>query len=321
MLSLRFFGVRGSHPVADVKMTKYGGNTACVAIFKTNNLGVQVPIIIDAGSGLIPLGYAMAGKLMANEYSHTFPILFTHLHPDHTEGFNFFTPNFFSSCTLYLMGMQTLRRHVGHVLKEKMLPPNFPIEYNDLKSQRMHQILTDSQVIHIDQTGKPVSKTDTPLLTIQIMQAYAPSHPQQGALYYRISDPEDGTSIACIWDIESHIGGDVRVISFSQGADLMIHDAMYTDEEYESRKVPVQGFGHSTFSMAIENAEKAEVKYLIPFHYNPRHNDDFIDDIEKKMRGKTSCTFIMSYEGLDLTLDKGKILEQRTIRQGFSLGA
>ena len=321
MINLRFFGVRGSHPVADVKMSNYGGNTSCVLVTKTNNAGLQVPVIIDAGSGLIPLGYFMASKLLGKEYTPSFPILFTHLHPDHTEGFNFFTPNFFPFSTLYLMGMQTLRRHVGIILKEKMLPPNFPIEYKDLKSQRIHQILTDGQTVHIDQEGKPVSKTDTPLFTIQIMQAYAPSHPQQGALYYRISDPEDGTSLVFIWDIESHIGGDVRVINFSQDADLMIHDTMYTDEEYENRRVPVQGFGHSTFGMAIENAEKAGVKYLMPFHYNPRHNDDFLDAIEQAAIPRTSCTLIMAREGLEISLDKRSIVEQRMVPQGFSLGA
>jgi len=82
------------------------------------------------------------------------------------------------------------------------------------------------------------------------MQAFAPSHPQQGALYYRVRDIETGKSVACIWDNESKIGGDKAVINFSKGADVMIHDTQYTREEYESDKMIVQGFGHSTYEMA-----------------------------------------------------------------------
>ncbi|MDR2500901.1 MAG: hypothetical protein LBD37_07485 [Treponema sp.] len=318
MVSLQFYGVRGSHPVADAKMARYGGNTPCVVLLKTNRAGLKVPVILDAGSGLIPLGYCMASKFFTHEYSQIFSIMFTHLHPDHTEGFNFFTPNFFSFCTIYLMGMQTLKRHVGIILKEKMVPPTFPIEYKDLKSNKEHRILHDGQVFHIDQNGRPSAKTDQPLFIIHVMQAFAPSHPQQGALYYKIVDPDDNTAIVCVWDIESHIGGDVRVINFAQGADVLIHDTMYTDEEYVNPKTPVQGFGHSTYSMAIENAEKSGVKYLIPFHYNPRHNDDFLDAVRKKYQNKHAFSFIMSYEGLELTFDKGNIIRQADVKQGFS---
>ncbi|GHT80043.1 MBL fold metallo-hydrolase [Spirochaetia bacterium] len=320
MVTLQFYGVRGSHPVADASMAKYGGNTSCVVILKTNKQGVKVPVIIDAGSGLIPLGYSISKKIIANEYSRTFSVLFTHLHPDHTEGFNFFVPNFFAFCTMYLLGMQSLKRHVGLVLEEKMIPPIFPIEYQDLKSTRVDHILNDGQVFYINQDGKPVAKTANPLLKITVLRAFAPSHPQQGALYFRVVDPDDNTSIACIWDIESHIGGDVRVGNFAQDADVMIHDTQYSDEEYVGKSNPVQGFGHSTYTMAMENAEKAGVKYLIPFHYNPRHNDAFLDNMDKKIRANNlPFEFIMSYEGLSLSFENHRLVKTDNVKQGFSL--
>jgi ribonuclease BN (tRNA processing enzyme) len=110
------------------------------------------------------------------------------------------------------------------------------------------------------------------------MHSYAPSHPQQGAIYYRITDPDTKKSVACIWDLESRRGGDQRVIQFSKDVDIMIHDTQYTDEEYYSDKVIVQGFGHSTYTMAIENALAANVKILVPFHYNPNHTDEFLNE-------------------------------------------
>jgi ribonuclease BN (tRNA processing enzyme) len=317
MMNVIFHGVRGSHPVADAEMVNFGGNTSCVEIVKSNAEGMKIPIIVDAGSGVIKCGYALAGKLFSGEYSKSFPILFTHVHPDHTEGFSFFAPNFFSFCKIYVMGMESLKQHIGVVLKYKMMPPYYPIEYEDLKSKRIHRILRDGDVFYITQDGKPLRTCENPLFEIKVMQAYAPSHPQQGALYYRITDTSDGSSVVCIWDIESHIGGDIRVINFSQKADILIHDTQYTDEEYMSMTTPVQGFGHSTYSMALENAEKANVKYLLSFHYNPRHRDSFLSEIEKKYTRTSELEFIMAYEGLCLTLDNGQIVKRERLKFGF----
>jgi ribonuclease BN (tRNA processing enzyme) len=318
MMTLIFHGVRGSHPVADAEMMKYGGNTSCVEIVKTNDRGEKVPVIIDAGSGLIPLGYSLATKLVSHEYSSVFPILFTHLHPDHTEGFNFFTPNFYPFCELYLMGMKIVKKNVALVLKQRAYPPVFPIEYKDFKSVRRHRVLRDGQTVYITHEGRPQAEAENPLFEIRVMQAFSPSHPQQGALYFKVIDPADGTSIACIWDIESHVGGDIRVINFAQGADVMIHDAQYTDEEYGNRKVPVQGFGHSTFSMAAENAQEAKVKYLLPFHYNPRHTDGFLDQREAEYRDRYPFEFIMAREGLALTLAGGAVQKREIMKQSFA---
>ncbi|MDR3276822.1 MAG: MBL fold metallo-hydrolase [Treponema sp.] len=313
MVDIRFYGVRGSHPVADSRSVRYGGNTSCVEIVKTNRQGIRVPIIVDAGSGLIKLGYQLAGKILAGEYSSAFPILFTHLHFDHTEGFYFFSPNFLPCVTLYMMGMKTLKQHVGTVLQQNMLQPIFPIEYNELKSRRKHIVLEDGRVFYLSQSGRPVLRSEDPLFEVRVLRAFAPSHPRQGALYYRITDPGDGSSIACIWDIESHIGGDVRVIKFVKDASLMIHDTQYTDEEYTGRESPVQGFGHSSYSMALDNAQQAGVKNLVAFHYNPRHSDAFLDRVAERYP-----ELIMAREGLSISLDKGAVVKQEYLSQGFA---
>jgi ribonuclease BN (tRNA processing enzyme) len=318
MMNLIFHGVRGSHPVADADMIKYGGNTACVEIVKTNKDGLKVPLIFDAGSGIIKYGYALANGLFSNEYSKTFPLFFTHLHPDHTEGFNFFTPNFLPFCTMYMLGMVNYKEHVGMVLRKKMLAPNFPIQYKDFKSTRKHLILSDGDSFFIDQNGAPMPKCDDPLFKIQVMQSFAPSHPQQGAMYYRIEDSEDGSSIALIWDIESHLGGDVRVIKFAKNADIMVHDTTYSDEEYAAANIPVQGFGHSSYGMAVENAEKANVKYLFFFHYSPRHSDTYLDTIAKKYKKDLPFECIMAREGLSLNIKNGKIVKREEIKLGFA---
>lgn len=291
---LKFYGVRGSFPVPGPDTVKYGGNTTCVTITKEIN-GKTIRIILDSGSGIVKLGK----DIMKNWQNEVQPItmLFTHLHPDHTTEFPFFAPNYLTSTILNLYGMQALRMHVGKILERNMLPPNFPIEYKDLKSQRNHFIIKDNSDIVIKYEKKDIFE-------IKAMQSFAPSHPQQGAIYYKITDVEKGTKIACIWDIESKIGGDKAVINFSKDCDVMIHDTQYTKEEYESDKIIVQGFGHSTYDMALENAKQSNIKkMLICTHFNPNHTDSFLDKIQNDFDNlKLSFEVKLAYEGFELEI-------------------
>jgi len=167
--------------------------------------------------------------------------------------------------------MQTLKKHVGKVIAESMYPPNFPIEYRDLKSTRNHTIVTDGDILDING------------FSVKVMQAFAPSHPQQGAIYYKVTDDETGKSVACIWDNESKAGGDMAVINFAKDCDLMIHDAQYTQEEYTNPQMIVQGFGHSTYDMAIQNANAANIEKLVCIHFNPAHDDAKLDVIQEQI--------------------------------------
>jgi ribonuclease BN (tRNA processing enzyme) len=298
-MRIKFFGVRGSYPVPGPNTVKYGGNTTCVTVYQEDERGnVKNRIIIDSGTGIIGLGKEMLGNFFSKKESLGPPInvdgtfhmedspgpsvtvLFTHLHPDHTQGFPFAAFNYIPACRVKLYGMCALKQHVEGVLEQQQMPPCFPLEYRDLKSTREHHILKDGSevfvggVTHLTNGGF----TDSGLV-VKVMQAYAPSHPQQGALYYRITEYEKGVpgkSVACIWDNESHIGGDRAVIKFAKDCDVMIHDTQYTAEEYHGDKPVVQGFGHSTYDMAMDNAQQAGVPRLICLHYNPAHTDEFL---------------------------------------------
>jgi len=267
--------------------------------------GTIVPLFIDAGIGVIEAGKQILPQIFAGKCVRNLNMFFTHLHPDHTEGFTFFAPNFLPQVELNLFGMAALKKNVGMVLRDKMAPPTYPIEYKDLKSTRNHFVITDGQTVYVDIFGQVTDKPSKSIATayiVQAMQAFAPSHPQQGAIYYKVTDPDTNKSVACIWDIESRRGGDQRVISFSRNAEIMIHDTQYTDEEYDSSKMVVQGFGHSTYSMAIENAVNAGVKTLVPFHYNPTHTDDALDKITANYEGRKDVLIRPSKEGLSLEI-------------------
>ena len=67
-----------------------------------------------------------------------------------------------------------------------------------------------------------------------------------------------------------------RYIDFCKGADLLLHDAQYTDEEYRLTR----GWGHSTFNSATDFSIKAEVRRFGIFHHDPDHTDEQIDMYE-----------------------------------------
>ena len=312
-MNIKFYGVRGSYPVPGADTNKYGGNTTCVSIHKEVE-GKIIRIIIDCGTGAVALGREIVGNYFAGSESiENMTILFTHLHPDHTQAFPFFAPNYFEKCKIHLMGMKTLRKHIGIVLEQTMIPPTFPIEYKDLKSNRKHYELKDKNTLYFKKdgqfstTGDKIKEEDL-VFKVDVMQAYAPSHPQQGSIYYKITDIKTGKTVSCVWDLESHAGGDKAVINFTKGSDILIHDTQYTNEEYNSDKIVVQGFGHSSYEMAIENAEQAKISgKLICTHYNPSHTDQRLDQIAahvNKIRSSKKLPFdiILASEGMEISV-------------------
>jgi ribonuclease BN (tRNA processing enzyme) len=106
-----------------------------------------------------------------------------------------------------------------------------------------------------------------------------------------------GKSIVYATDTEGYIGGDTRLIDFSQNASLLIHDAQYDVEQYPK----MQGYGHSTYEMAAKVAESAKVEKLALFHHDPGHEDNTLREIETRAKQCFANT-IMAYEGLELTL-------------------
>ena len=300
-MKVKFYGVRGSYPVPGKDTVEFGGNTTCVTFTKEVEGNIK-RIIIDSGSGIIQLGKEIITNFFAHkEDLDNIPVLFTHHHPDHVGMFPFFAPNFFKNCSLHLYGMKVLQKTIEDILIEQMTPPSFPLEYSQLKSNRVHHVIQDGQVLY------PFSKPSTENFTVldgafkvSVMQAFAPSHPQQGALYYRIEDVATRKSVVCIWDNESKIGGDKAVINFAKGADVMIHDTQYTTEEYQSDKMIVQGFGHSTYHMAVENATLAGVSKLYCMHFNPTNTDDKLEQIQCDVGRLQGLQVTLAKEGMEI---------------------
>jgi phosphoribosyl 1,2-cyclic phosphodiesterase len=309
--TITFRGVRGGYPTPGPSTLKYGGNTTCIEVRVGGHL-----IIVDAGTGIIPLGR----ELMHEKQSHNTAIhcimLITHLHHDHTQGFPFFAPIFDPEAILYIYGLKpskatTLKTEMHRIVQ----PPGSPLRMQQLRSHRYFKHIRGGEVLVlknpldepvvisprlVDQDlmyGKSTDEIGQDCVTIAVH--YCRNHPQDGVLVYRIN--YKGKSAVIGTDTEGFIGGDRELIKFSKGADFLSHDAEYDDSEYGDEEQVRQGWGHSTWRMAIEVAQAAGAKKLALFHHNSNHDDIFLDGIEKKAQAIFPEAFV-AREGMTISL-------------------
>ncbi len=298
---VKFWGVRGSYPVPGPRTIHYGGNTTCVEVRAGGHL-----IIIDAGTGIVELGYQLLRQHDETGEPIFATILFSHTHHDHTQGFPFFRPAYLGSSTLYMFGPKMFREDLKEAIARAMLPPSFPVELEELNSLKIIRNIEESEVILL-QPGvpEPIVRnvyrqdhvTSPAEVEIRLYKGYA--HPKDGVLIYRIS--WQGRSLVFASDTEGYVGDDARLIHFTRHADLLIHDAQYTEEEYARGPRPKQGYGHSTPQMAVQVARLAEVKRLVLFHHDPHHDDEQIAAMEREAQHLFPNT-IAAREGLELTI-------------------
>jgi phosphoribosyl 1,2-cyclic phosphodiesterase len=298
--SVTLWGVRGGYPKPGPTTNKFGGNTTCLEVRAGYHL-----IIVDAGTGIIDLGDKLIAQHKADKKPIVATLLFTHTHHDHTQGFPFFGPARLSSSVLYIFGPKAFPDDLEYALARAMLPSVFPIGLDDLRSMQIISNVSESEMIVFSKPGAPPqvcnayrqhAECDPAEVRVRIMRSYA--HPQ-GVFVYRI-EMADKTLVFAT-DVEGYAGGDRQLIKFARGADLLIHDAEYTTEEYLNNKPSRQGWGHSTWEMAIEVARAAGVKKLVLTHHNAHHDDAFLEDVERQAQAVFPAT-IMAREGLTLKI-------------------
>jgi phosphoribosyl 1,2-cyclic phosphodiesterase len=249
---VRFYGARGSIPVSGKEYLKYGGNTTCLEI-RTKDDDI---IIVDAGSGIRTLG-----NRLISEKRYQYTMIFTHAHWDHIMGFPFFQPIYLAKTQIIMYGCPFAQASVREMISKIMAPPNFPVKFEDIRAD-----ITYSKACEGPFTVNKVSITPIPL-----------SHPNQGK-GYRFE--EGGKSFVFLTDNEltfRHPGGfdfeDYR--EFSAGADLLVHDAEFTEKQYKKTRT----WGHSVYQDALRLALEARVGKFGLFHHNQERSDDGIDEI------------------------------------------
>jgi len=249
-LSVKFWGVRGSIACPSIDHMKYGGNTSCIEI---NASGHR--LVLDAGTGIRGLG-----KTFINDDVKNIHILLTHTHWDHINGFPFFVPAYDPSRSLRIMaGHLDGRDSIKNVLATQMDNPMFPVP---LAAMQAKMVFQDFKVGESFDVYEDVHVRTAPL-----------NHPN-GATGYRIE--HKGSSVCYISDTE-HVPGkmDQNILGLIEGADLVIYDSTYTEEEFVSKV----GWGHSTWNEGVKLCRAAGVKSLAIFHHDPEHDDNFMDKL------------------------------------------
>ena len=247
---IRCWGSRGSIPVSGAEYIRYGGDTACIEIRTASN---EI-IIVDAGTGIRRLGKALVEENRLNCH-----VIFTHAHWDHVMGFPFFKLIFMPQAELIMHKCPFQSKFVETILTKVMSPPTFPVRFRDITAQIHYE-----DACPIDFSIGSATVTPIPI-----------SHPNSGSGY---KFAENGRSFVFLTDNElgfMHPNGlsveDYR--TFCQGADLLIHDAEYTPEEYKTTRE----WGHSVYTDVVDLALAAKVRRLGLFHLNQDRTDDDVD--------------------------------------------
>ena len=303
---VKFRGVRGSYPVANKDYLKYGGNTSCVEIYVGGHL-----IILDAGTGLIELGNELMREHIASGTSlyERKPIeatlLLSHIHQDHIQGFTFFRPSHVVTTKMNVFGATDYNENLADELAQLLFTKSFPLDLGDVAANLNIHDVNEADVIILNKDEIKIKRAEnvddlTPKnneVIISYYKSYA--HPQDGVIIYKIAYKDKALVYAT--DKESYTGGDKKLSLFARNCDLLIHDAQYTTEDYLSPYTPKQGYGHSTFDMAIEAQKQSGAKRLIFTHFDPGYNDEKLDSIASYCHN-ISDTADLAHEGLEITL-------------------
>jgi phosphoribosyl 1,2-cyclic phosphodiesterase len=274
-LKLRFWGVRGSFAMSGREFLHYGGNTTSVEL--VTSAGQR--LLIDLGTGATELGK----QLMSAEFGRgkgKLPILLSHTHLDHIQGLPFFTPFFIKGNEIRILGANpTSGSSLEATLQNQLAPHYSPLNgLENLAAGVSIETITAGQTLTVP--------------GFEIVTAAVP-HGSMWSTAYRIT--ADGKTVAYLSDVEYPSIDDPleEAIALARDADLLIHDAMHADHDYDLRR----GWGHSPARAGVVVAEKAGAKKLALFHHSPDATDDMIDEVVSRTAARTAVPVFAAAEG------------------------
>jgi phosphoribosyl 1,2-cyclic phosphodiesterase len=274
-VKLRFWGVRGSFAMAGRDFLRYGGNTTSIEL--VTKAGER--LLVDLGTGATEL----AKTLMGSEFGKgqgKLPILLTHTHLDHIQGLPFFTPFFIKGNEIRILGATpSSGLALESTLQNQLAPHYSPL--NGLEN------LAAGVSIESFQPGSSFTVPGYEVTTAPV------PHGSMWTTAFRIT--ADGKTVAILTDVEYPQPEEPleAAIELARDADLLIHDAMHADHDYDLRR----GWGHSPARAGVIVAERAGAKKLALFHHNPDATDEMIDEVVERTASRTSVPVFAAAEG------------------------
>lgn len=294
--TIRFWGVRGSIPTPGADTVYYGGNTSCVEVRADGEI-----LVLDAGTGLRPLGQALAAEFHDRPLRAT--LLISHTHWDHIQGLPFFAPAYNPKNRLRVLGYEGSREGLAAVLSGQMESPYFPINLKQMPGNILIEELRDMEFAvgpvrvrakFVNHPGVCVGyRLETSAGSIAYLPDNEPVHRQRQQ--QPLGSPDD-TAFA----LEFAKNEDAKLIEFIRDADVLIIDSQYDCDEYSTHV----GWGHGCVDDVVSLALAAGVRQLFLFHHDPTHTDAKIREMAAHAR--------------DLAAAAGKRLNVNAAREGLS---
>lgn len=293
---LRFWGVRGSHAAPFATHLKVGGNTSCVEIRADDHV-----LICDGGTGIIPLG----AELLAEGGRRDLLIVLTHYHWDHICGLPFFQPAFVRDWNIRFFGPGENKTDIQRRIADQMKAPYFPVETENWMANIDYLSPHDQGFRHGPMTfsyhnvhhpgvtyGYRITLHDKEIVYISdneflfldksIAQRYDEFDHEERELLNSMRNEERANELERIRD-----------------ADILIHDAQYTPEDYRHKR----GWGHSCYVDTVNSAIDAGVKALYLYHHDPTYRDEHIE--------------AMHQNALAIVRERGARMECHIAREGL----